>query len=151
MDRMVQLGEPMKAFWIDARKLMIGCATWYCRAMEIPGIDFDALLTLPDPTSQEGKAFTREAQMFTSVEDGALGRVTQYHVDRQKDMMYVVTIGRLCTERKSISGWGKNERSLSNKLANSVNKEVTAGEKLLKQLSSVSSRNSEPVQEADKA
>lgn len=142
LHRADELSVAMEALWKDVRKQLFASATWYARALVVPGIDMDAFnASFPAPDTPAGKALTVRAHEEVRAE-----WIHQYLQSRMKDMTYVVTIGRQCVERRSLSGWGKSDASLSNKLANAVHKEVTLGERWSKQLESITSRNSEVAQ-----
>lgn len=148
IERRLQLGQPMKKFWEDVQRYTLARATWYSRSLSVPGVDWDALHTLPDPTSQEGKALTVKAQTYLMDYEGTEGWVDNYEAQAIGNLVYVVSIGRACALKKpSIdwNGWSKNDKSMSNKLAHSVDLERITAEKLRKELLSITSNNKSAV------
>lgn len=103
-------------WWSKAADRYIDVITWLCVATEIPGIDREAIRTLPDAKSAEGKVLTKEA--LDLVPEEWLGYCSEAN---EADLRYVVTIGRRCGK-----GWGKRNRSLNNKLANALVRERAA-------------------------
>lgn len=104
-------------WWSKAADKMIDTITWFCVALEIPGIDREAIRTLPDAKSAEGKALTRTA-LDLNPEDW-LGAMLS---TSEANLRHIVTIGRRCAGK----GWDKRNRSLNNKLANSLIRERNA-------------------------
>jgi hypothetical protein len=129
--RAVQVGAPKPVFWAKAAAKLLDVASWYAQAVGVTGIDREACGQLPDPKSAAGKELTVVAQRL---EPDSF--ITALAVDAELQMRYVVTIGRKCAGATPISKWGKKERSLSNKLANAVKKEIDLAHKLSELLAS---------------
>lgn len=130
------LSKPV--WWEEVDKRLWKCVTWYCMAMERPGIsredDIVAVVEALGAKSSEGKALTKRA--LDLVEEDWLGA---WRADAESSMRYVVTIGRRCVGRKD---WRKAQRSLNNRLANAVSKEIALIDKLEASLSSRSTAGS---------
>lgn len=114
----------MPALRRHAAKNLRDISSWYCVAIEIPGIkqDVEALL---DPHSPEGKALTKAARDLDLAD--WLG---DWHAPAETAMRKVVTLGRRCASVPQVSGWKKADGKLSNKLANCLMKELNAIDKL---------------------
>jgi hypothetical protein len=109
-------------WWILAAKTVYETATWYCYALELPGLDKEIAQALPSANSKDGKALTGMAldldpdvwvTTFTAGAEAALG--------------FTVTIGRRALSRE---GWTKKQTRMGNKLANCIMKEVSGGRRL---------------------
>lgn len=105
---------PKPDWWKEVAKRMRNVATWYGVAMVID-TDVEAALALPSAESAEGKALTRLA-LNAEPADWLAG----WLADVEAGLAHVVTIGRRCAAK---GGWSKEQKSLSNKLANCLVKE----------------------------
>lgn len=131
---LLALPDTPKADWWKAVEVkLVDCATWYCRVAEIPGIDRAELAALPPRASAAGKELTLAAQRLD-----AQSFMDAWATGAQVGMTGFVTLGRRCAGATQISGWKKREKSLSNKIANAINREISASEKLSIQLASLS-------------
>lgn len=102
-------------WWAEVSKRLLDVVTWYCVALEIPGINREAAQELPPASSQEGKALTKEALNATPSD-----WLAEWAEEAESSARYAVTLGRRCIGK----GWPKRNRSLSNKMANCFTKEL---------------------------
>lgn len=125
--RQVETGQPKTATIQDAANRLLDAATWYCRALGLEGINREELTTLPKASTAEGKKLTAQ-----SLKLPAPDLLRSLREKAEADMRYAVTIGRRCEgPRRAAGGWSKENRSASNRLANSINKEMNAIRKAL--------------------
>lgn len=115
--RRSQLGEKVK-WWETVAAKMTDCVTWYCVVAGLPGIDRAALHTLP--TDKALTALTVRARDLGEPEDF----LDVWRASVRSEMVSHVTLGRRCAGSRKLSGWGKAERSMSNKIANALMKEL---------------------------
>ena len=129
IERALMVGISKPDFWDKVNRKLLDFATWYAMAVTVPSIDRSSVTVAGmDWNSAEGKALTVEAQALSAGDPQEW--LEAFSSDAGRNMQYVVTIGRRCALKKSVTKWGKAERSLSNKLANAVLKEVTLVDKL---------------------
>lgn len=146
VDRIVQLtlvarsraDQPIdkEEFWKWMASGLANVATWYCRALELPGLDREEDLSLGSLSPSERKKIRAEA---LRIGDGE-GWILEGLSSGQAALGYVVTIGR----RSFMSPVGRGSRgrvskSRGNKLANAVMKEVTFFTKAEAKFNSLSS------------
>jgi len=116
-----------KQVWCeDAAKRLLDVAAWYCRAMEIPGINREEALELPSPKTADGRKLTSAAQ--AAEPENWLGALA---AGGEAAMGFVVTLGRRASSRPD---WKRADGKLSNKLANCVMKEINVAAHLESQL-----------------
>ena len=116
--RRSQLGEKSE-WWRKVADKMVDLITWYCVVAELPGVDREAIYELPD-----GKALTAltvEARRIGDPENF----LAEWRSEVRSEMIQHVTLGRRCSGSRTISGWGKRHRSISNRVANSLYREAT--------------------------
>jgi len=116
----VRINKPV--FWNKAGRKLLDKASWYAQALEVPGIDREAVEVLPEPDSVEGKELMVAARELARMEPDEW--LESYWQECSSMMFRVVTLGRRCSTNPALSGWGKRDRSYSNKLANAVNNEL---------------------------
>lgn len=131
------------AFHHGAARSLVNRASWYCKALTLPGFDKTAAMTLPDSRAKDGKTLTAEAQKYIRQGpdvwlEGMLDNV-------EACLRYAVSLGRRAESR---SGWTKTDRSLSNKLANALVQERSTVVKLMEDYSALPVDNSS-VSEVD--
>lgn len=129
--RKLQLKPQYPTFVGQMIKITTGVVTWYGTALELPRTreDLEAAFARMDPETDEGKAITIQAQQM-NYEDLLLSWEAQVIGVMRKH----VTIGRRCSTATKVSGWKKADKSMSNKLANCIVREMDAVEKLTKSL-----------------
>lgn len=114
-------------WWKDAARKVLDVASWYCVACEVPAFDRAELASsLPSPSSSAGKKLTAQALDLTP--EAWLG---DWSASSEACMRYAVTLGRRAIGKKR----GKNLKRLSNKLANSIMKEMRTAQHLEELLS----------------
>lgn len=113
---------PKPEWWKEFVKPLLNAATWYCHALGLEGVMTDAASTLPPAASEEGKALTKDALNAdpSDVAHEIMG-------DVEVALHHAVTIGRRCVGK---GAWKKEQKSLSNKLANCLMKERSLAEKM---------------------
>lgn len=125
--RQAETGQPKAATTTEAAKRLLDVVTWYCRAVGLDGVNRTEITTLPSLSSAEGKKLTAHALKLSTPD--LLRRLRE---KAEADMRYAVTIGRRCEGvRRAEGGWSKEDRSASNRLANSILKEVSTCGKML--------------------
>lgn len=113
-------------WWRKAAAKILDVTSWYCVSCEIPAFDRAALAEgLPPASSSQGKALTKQA--LDQTPEGFLG---EWQASSEACMRYAVTLGR----RAVGSRRGRNLKRISNKLANSINKEMSTANYLQKLL-----------------
>lgn len=128
--RRSQLGEKAK-WWEKVHAKILDVMSWYCVVAEIPGIDRELMHKLPTD-DKELRKLTVDARNLGTEEEF----VVRWHGEAVAEMMQHVTLGRRCSLSKKMSGWGKKERSLSNRVANAITKEISTIERLTEMLAS---------------
>jgi hypothetical protein len=128
---LLALGEDKPVFWKSMAGWLHNVVSWYCRVAELDGVDFDALST----AAVKDKACIAAARKVMSL--GADAWVHEWQSEADRHIRYVVTLGRRCATSKTLSGWTKRDRSISNKLANAIMGELRAADKALVTLNSV--------------
>jgi hypothetical protein len=116
-------------WWHGAGKNLRDVIMWYCKALQLEGPTAKELGDegLPSRNSAAGKELSRVASLLDISE-----WLSAWAADAEASKRYVVTIGR----RASAScKWDKATMKASNRLANSVDKEIRATEHLDKELS----------------
>jgi len=117
--RRSQLGEKVK-WWEGVAARQLDCVTWYCVVAGLPGVDRAEVYASAEP---EGKALTA-----LTVRARDLGEPDAYlaawTASVRSEMVQHVTLGRRCTNSRKLSGWTKADRSMSNKIANALMKEI---------------------------
>ena len=113
LERLSTIPKAEKPKWChDAARDLLTRATWICKALTLPGIDKAAALELPPASSAEGKAITAAAQRLD------LDTWLEEEISKAEACLrYAVSIGRRAESRPD---WRKQDRSLSNKLANAL-------------------------------
>lgn len=118
--RRSQLGEKAK-WWESVAAKMTDCVTWYCVVAELPGIDRAAL-------HAQAELVDKKAMTQLTVVARQLGEpeefLERWQAAVRTEMVQHVTLGRRCAGSRKISGWTKAQRSLSNKIANAVIREL---------------------------
>lgn len=89
--------------------------TWFVIASGLPSVNLEAVLTLPDPKTVEGKALTSAAQSLEPLE-----WVGAVRAELVSDLRIFVTT---CRRLSSVS---KAEKSQANKIANALERELAA-------------------------
>lgn len=115
----------------DICRGLLNRASALCKFMELDGFDEDEARSLPPPSTTAGKKLTKLA-LEVDVEQWVHAFANQAEVA----MTHVVSLGRVCALSRTVSGWSKKERSLSNKLANQMNNELQLAEKFRQALDS---------------
>lgn len=108
-----------------ASSMIVDIATWMCRAMELSGVNRE-----PNWNDGQLKAMKSEA---LRLEPSAW--LEAWRSEADVAMRVVVTSGRRAA---GVCKWTKGQRSLSNKLANCVGKELWVAEKVEVSLNSIS-------------
>lgn len=121
--RRSQLGEKSE-WWRKVADKMVDSITWYCVVAELPGIDREKIFQLPD--GEELKKLTVQARKWGEPSDV----LSEWRMLVRSEMVQHVTLGRRCAGSKKISGWGKREKSISNKVANALFKEAMVTSRL---------------------
>lgn len=111
-------------FMQRASKNLLDLCSWYCRAMGLVGPSREDLDTLPPSSSAAGKAIRKQALNLSPDEF-----VGEWEGEVLEELCHVVTIGRRCSTASAV-GWKKHERSLSNKAANCLVRELNAARAL---------------------
>lgn len=128
--RRSQLGEKSK-WWTDIAARMTDCVTWYCVVAGLPGIDRAALHAQAEMVDK--KALT---QLTVAARD--IGEPEEFLAVWQarvrSEMVQHVTLGRRCAGSRKLSGWTKADRSMSNKIANALMKEINVVSKMAEAL-----------------
>jgi hypothetical protein len=114
--RRSQLGEKAQ-WWTQVAHKMVDCVTWYAVVAELPGIDRAEVLVEPEATKEVTVAARKlgEPQEFMAT----------WHQGVRAELLVHVTLGRRCSGSRKVSGWTKRDRSISNKVANALNKELS--------------------------
>lgn len=115
--RRSQLGEKAQ-WWTKVGHKMVDVVTWYCVVAELPGIDREELMKEPEAE----KALTLAARKLGEPDEF----LAEWASLIRTEMVQHVTLGRRCSSARAISSWGKRERSISNKVANALKKELDA-------------------------
>lgn len=113
--RRSELGTKAK-WWEKVADKMVDVITWYCVVAELPGIDREGIRI-----HANDKAITLRAHKLGTEEE--FMRI--WHSTVSGVLVTHVTLGRRCASARALSGWTKKERSLSNRVANAIFKELT--------------------------
>jgi hypothetical protein len=137
--RRSQLGEKAK-WWETVAAKMTDVITWYCVVGGLPGIDRAAL-------HAQAEMVDKKALTQLTVIARQLGEPEEFlavwQASVRSEMVQHVTLGRRCAGSRKLSGWTKAERSLSNKIANAIVKEMSVAQKMADALAARTKGNSE--------
>lgn len=123
--RMSELADAAKPGWArQSSSYVRSLCRWYCIAMEIDAPS-DTEYTLPDSRNKIGRQVTMMAQSLVPEEF-----VQAWGAEAHRELTYVVTIGRRCISKSSVTGWDVGTKKLSNKLANCLVREIACAAKL---------------------
>lgn len=129
--RRAQLGEKAK-WWETVAAKQADLVTWYAVVAELPGVDREGLLGVDGVDGADLRKLTVGARDMGD----PLDWLAEWSSMVDQEMRGHVTLGRRCATSKKMSGWGKRERSISNKVANALHKEQTTIARLALQLRS---------------
>jgi hypothetical protein len=118
VERKLTLAIPM-SIWVQAKVFLVQDINWITTPTVALGTESPLPLKLPDPKSKEGKAL-----MVRCNELEPKDWVGLWYKDARNAMRHLVTIGRRCNTQRSVSGWKQEDKKASNRLANSVMKEI---------------------------
>lgn len=111
-------GTDKPVWWRSAEKMVFSVGRWYCMALELPGLDKEALtLALPSSQTAEGKKLAKA--VVNAEPEEWLG---EWIANAEACMRYAVTLGR----RHASQHKNKNSKRLANKLANCITREMDA-------------------------
>lgn len=129
-----QLGEKPQ-WWVKVAHKMVDCVTWYAVVAELPGIDRAEVLEEPQRTTE----LTVAARKLGEPDEF----LATWRQGVRAEMVIHVTLGRRCSGSRKISGWTKRERSVSNKVANALTKELGVCDHLEQMLNARTARRSD--------
>lgn len=120
-------------WWRKTQAKLIDVVTWYCQVAVIPGIDRSVVRVLPSASSSEGKALAVSAHQLA--DSGAW--MSAWLAELAQEMRCFVTLSRRCASAVRISGWKKHDKSVANKIANAIKREIDVAEEAAIRLSSL--------------
>ena len=107
---------PKPVFTAKLVKAMADCITWDCLSLGLRNVTAGEMDDLPSPPEQAGQELNVAALAWRS---GIGSWIDQWESEALIELQHLVTIGRRCG-----SIWKKHERSLSNKAANCLMREI---------------------------